>query len=75
MWEILSRETPYKGMSQAEVAYKVLHFHERPNLAAIERTTPDALVDLVLACWEEEPARRPSFSEILSELKTLAGSV
>lgn len=35
---------------------------------------PDELRDIISKCWEQDPARRPSFCQILVELKAMRDS-
>ncbi|CAG9314063.1 unnamed protein product [Blepharisma stoltei] len=71
LWEILSRETPYRGVNPATIPYKVLQLGERPDITKIPQTTPVELRDLITTCWSSNQKDRPSFSKILEILNTL----
>lgn len=73
LWEITARDTPYRNMSSFDVPLKVLQ-GERPNVNAIGTTVPDRIKDLIRACWDENPEKRPSFRQVLQFLEGLPGT-
>lgn len=50
MWEILTGEIPWKGLSQVQIISKVTQQHERPSLDGISEDA-QLLVDLMIQCW------------------------
>lgn len=66
LYELFTHEEPFCHLvncSRHDLPSKILR-GERPS------SNKQTKVDLLMRqCWEEEPGRRPSFSDILSELK------
>jgi len=71
MWELLTRECPFEGLGQVQVAMKVLN--ERTSVAVPEwcGLGLPTLAGLVKACTAHEPERRPSFEMVLQQLEQL----
>jgi len=68
LWEMLTRECPYEGMSAIQCALAVLNRDERPQ---IPQWCPPAFAALIRACWEKEPSKRPTFPQILLALDAM----
>jgi len=68
LWEIMTREEPYKGMAPFDIMGKVSTEGMRPPTDLIE---PPRLRALIHQCWITDPEIRPFFPEILSELKSI----
>jgi alpha-tubulin suppressor-like RCC1 family protein/predicted Ser/Thr protein kinase len=68
MAEIATRQPPYYGVDKKEVARNVL---QKPDYRPIiEKTSmPKEYLDLMKKCWEQNPNKRPSFSEVIDALK------
>jgi len=66
LWEILTCEIPWKGVNGAVVINKVSKKKERPEIP--ESCTPK-LRKLIENCWHPDIDVRPSFSEILPEIR------
>lgn len=73
VWEIVARETPYRGMNSVDVSMRVLR-GERPDLNNIGPSVPVAIKDLIRSCWDQNPARRPTFRQIMQFLEGLPGA-
>ncbi|RWS04910.1 Mitogen-activated protein kinase kinase kinase 9-like protein [Dinothrombium tinctorium] len=71
LWELLTGESPYKGIDALAVAYGVavnkLTLH-------IPSTCPFQFSSIMKACWDPDPHDRPSFAQIVFNLKTLSQS-
>lgn len=68
MWELFSFATvPYVELSAAEVVEKVLSGHrlQRPYKC------PKQVFAIMTTCWEEEPAKRPSFKVLYNKIHKL----
>ncbi|KAL3908871.1 MAG: hypothetical protein SGILL_008317 [Bacillariaceae sp.] len=65
VWELLSRECPYEGMTAIQCALAVLNRDKRPD---IPKWCPPGLHALIKACVKKEPSERPSFVEIIQML-------
>jgi len=71
LYEILARQTPYKGIEPKFISYQVVNMKKRPDINLIPVTCPDELKSVMFRCWNENPALRPTFSEIVRELSSL----
>jgi serine/threonine protein kinase len=65
VWELLSRECPYEGMTAIQCALAVLNRDKRPE---IPKWCPPSLHALIKACLKKEPDQRPTFEQILLAL-------
>ena len=66
LWEFWSKDPPYKGIKAKEVAVRVkLNKNYRP---VIPENVPEEIAELMECCWDENPEKRPSFSEIINFL-------
>ncbi|XP_059351844.1 mitogen-activated protein kinase kinase kinase 11-like isoform X2 [Daphnia carinata] len=71
LWEILTGETPYKGIDALAVAYGVA---VKKLTLPIPTTCPAPWKNLMQMCWEPEAHDRPSFEKILMLLDEVARS-
>jgi len=71
MWEVLTRQTPYKGKNPAQILFAVVNQQERPSQALIPPSVPSALRSLMVKCWHQDPSSRPTFDQILTQLDSL----
>ncbi|XP_071951805.1 uncharacterized protein [Antedon mediterranea] len=67
LWEMLTRETPYKGVSTFQIL-EGIRTSKRPE---IPDYCPGALRGLITRCWKQKASQRPSFKEILISLEGL----
>jgi hypothetical protein len=68
LWEMVTRETPFKDTPHLEMAKIVIEDKARPPLPAV---CPEALAELIKLCWHPVPSKRPSFADILAYLENL----
>jgi len=68
MWEVLTRQVPYQGMQPMQIAFGVCQQNLRPPLPP---QAPQQLVSVMVQCWAQDPAQRPSFADVLNSLKGL----
>ena len=68
LWELLSRECPYDGMTAIQCALAVLNRDKRPD---IPKWCPPSLHALIKSCVKKEPDQRPSFTQIILALDTM----
>jgi serine/threonine protein kinase len=68
LWEMLTGECPYEGMSAIQCALAVLNRDHRPE---IPPWCPPAFAALIRACWDKDPAKRPTFAQILLALDAM----
>lgn len=72
LWEVCSRETPYKSFTNPHAIMKYVTFDSgRPDLNLIQEGCPIIVKNLMMRCWDPEPNIRPGFLEILSILRSL----
>ncbi|XP_028649838.1 insulin receptor-related protein-like isoform X1 [Erpetoichthys calabaricus] len=66
LWEIATlAEQPYQGMSNEQV----LHYVTRNGVLEKPDNCPEKLNYLMRWCWQQNPKNRPSFLEILENIK------
>ncbi|CAF4857617.1 unnamed protein product [Pieris macdunnoughi] len=71
LWELLTGETPYKGIDALAVAYGVA---VNKLTLPIPSTCPEPWRVLMEACWHSNPRERPLFPEILEQLDRIRQS-
>ena len=64
LWQLVTRDDPLADLSALQAAAAVALERIRPSWP---HGTPPALMELVQACWHEDPDQRPSFDEICQE--------
>ena len=69
MYEVITREIPYSGLSHSEIKHRVLHNHQRPNTDLVPCECPKRLLKVMGMCWRTAPDKRPSFSSIVDLLE------
>lgn len=72
LWELLTGEVPYSCLTPLQAAVGVVQQGLRPT---IPKQTHPKLTELLDSCWQQNPASRPDFTEILDKLKQLAKEV
>jgi serine/threonine protein kinase len=74
LWELLTRETPYGGLSLAAIAVGVLRDDLRPapldEIPTAQRFEP--LEAIMVECWDRDPAMRPSFHEVMTRIAAIS---
>ncbi|EAR90768.2 tyrosine kinase domain protein (macronuclear) [Tetrahymena thermophila SB210] len=68
LWEIASREPPYRGIKGDVVAEKVMCENLRP---IIPPSTPKFFQSLIQKCWDANPDNRPTFKQIVKDLEVM----
>jgi hypothetical protein len=71
MWEILCREPPFHKWKPHEIISKVVQQKARPDLSRVPQDCPKELVYVMQKCWEQHPASRPEFKDVVRVLKQL----
>ncbi|KAF5449035.1 hypothetical protein F2P56_029523 [Juglans regia] len=72
LWELLTGKLPYEYLTPLQAAVGVVQKGLRPT---IPKNTHPKLVELLVRCWEQDPALRPDFSEIIEILQQTAKEV
>lgn len=74
-FEVVFRHVPYENLDAHQVARQTLA-GQRPDLEEFpEVKVPAAVLDIIRACWQQEPEDRPSFLQIRGQCAELATSV
>ncbi|XP_037072592.1 mitogen-activated protein kinase kinase kinase 10-like isoform X2 [Pollicipes pollicipes] len=71
LWELLTGETPYRGIDALAVAYGVAS-HKLSLL--VPSTCPAGWSELMLACWSRDQHLRPTFERVLAKLQDISRS-
>uniref|UniRef100_A0A3P9JMH2 Mitogen-activated protein kinase kinase kinase 20 n=1 Tax=Oryzias latipes TaxID=8090 RepID=A0A3P9JMH2_ORYLA len=69
LWEMLTREVPFKGFEGLQVAWLVVEKQER---LTIPTSCPASFAELMKKCWQADPKERPQFKQVLVTLETMA---
>ncbi|KAL5199961.1 hypothetical protein ABZP36_021164 [Zizania latifolia] len=72
LWELLTGKIPHEFLTPLQAAIGVVQENLRP---AIPKGTNPKLAKLLKSCWEQNPAERPDFENILEELDEIAKEV
>lgn len=71
LYEIITRKTPYIGLTGAQIASKVVSQQERPDCSYIPDDCNETFIELMKACWDQDPTNRPTFSKVIEVLKSI----
>jgi hypothetical protein len=63
---------PYQGLNPVQVSVAVSSQGLRPEIPA--DCAPDC-AQLIRECWDQDPSKRPPFSEIVQRLKTMLANL
>ncbi|GAA0163842.1 non-receptor serine/threonine protein kinase [Lithospermum erythrorhizon] len=72
MWELLTGETPYANMRSKEIIAGMMKGDLRPEIPSWCDPVWRSLME---RCWSSDPVTRPSFIDIVKELKAMAVSM
>mmetsp|Transcript_10720 Transcript_10720/g.27510 ORF Transcript_10720/g.27510 Transcript_10720/m.27510 type:complete len:391 (-) Transcript_10720:223-1395(-) len=68
LWQLVSKQRPFRGMNVEQFTQRVARGGERPELPS---QWPEGLRQLLRECWEPEPHRRPSFGTVVRRLEVI----
>jgi hypothetical protein len=68
MWELLTGECPFEGMTAIQCALAVLNRDQRPPIPG---WCPPALASLIANCVRRNPSQRPIFAQICVALEAM----
>jgi len=66
LWELVARQVPYAGMNAVQVSVQVMAKGLRPE---IPPRCPAAYSHLIQECWDTDPNKRPSFTDVVKRLE------
>lgn len=69
LWETVTRQCPYEGLTQIQAALGVLNNNLRPT---VPDNCPLFFKKLMTLCWVSSPEQRPSFETVLEILNSSA---
>lgn len=72
--EMIEGHPPFTGTHANEVP-KVYAANERPPFTASSKHYARGLKDLIEECWNEKPAKRPTFRQIIRRLESIHNSI
>ncbi|XP_041014469.1 serine/threonine-protein kinase STY46-like isoform X1 [Juglans microcarpa x Juglans regia] len=72
LWELLTGKLPYEYLTPLQAAVGVVQKGLRPT---IPKHAHPKLVELLERCWQQDPALRPDFSEVIEILQQTAKEV
>eukprot|EP00897_Mesotaenium_endlicherianum_P006998 jgi/Mesen1/6326/ME000328S05612 len=70
LWELVTGEVPYDGMSSLQAAFGVARKNLRPPAV---KGCPAVLNNLMQMCWHAQPQKRPTFASVVSILSEFLG--
>jgi hypothetical protein len=65
LWELITRETPWFGLTAAQVITRV---GIKGNRLTIPKTTDEHFHKIIERCWETYPDKRYTFKELVDAL-------
>ncbi|RZC58865.1 hypothetical protein C5167_006163 [Papaver somniferum] len=72
MWELLTGEEPYDDLHYGAIIGGIVSNTLRP---AVPESCDADWKSLMERCWSADPAERPSFAEIVNQLRIIAASL
>ncbi|XP_042003230.1 serine/threonine-protein kinase STY46-like [Salvia splendens] len=72
LWELLTGKIPYEYLTPLQAAVGVVQKGLRPT---IPKNTHPKLAELLEKCWQQDPAARPDFSEVMEISQKIAKEV
>jgi len=74
LWEIMHCKVPYgeTGMDQMAIANAVFSKGIRPPMSS---RCPPEVAKLIVACWDTDPNRRPSFKDIVARMNQIESTI
>ena len=67
LWELLTCDSPYRGIPTNQIINKVIYENSRPKLP---ENLPKKLENLITSCWSADPSARPTMPQILHAFAT-----
>eukprot|EP00058_Branchiostoma_floridae_P022281 XP_002607771.1 hypothetical protein BRAFLDRAFT_82780 [Branchiostoma floridae] len=76
LWEIITRDEPYKHATKAELISVAVTQGQRPDMSLVPTQPQDVnmVSKLMQRCWRQRPNDRPSFKECEDELRDVTNS-
>ncbi|XP_028275358.1 ankyrin repeat and protein kinase domain-containing protein 1 [Parambassis ranga] len=74
IWEVLTQQKPHAGCSVTTVLIQVSQ-KKRPSMEMIPEQKPtecDQMISIMKQCWDQDPHKRPPFSDTVRKTETLS---
>eukprot|EP01102_Stenamoeba_stenopodia_P008171 TRINITY_DN2329_c0_g1_i1.p1 TRINITY_DN2329_c0_g1~~TRINITY_DN2329_c0_g1_i1.p1 ORF type:complete len:1416 (-),score=301.38 TRINITY_DN2329_c0_g1_i1:218-4465(-) len=71
LWEMLTAQIPYGTVNNQLMVLQLIDSAERPHIPA---AAPETFANLIRACWDASPEKRPDWNEIITTLESLLPS-
>ena len=71
MWEIMSREPPFKSHRPHEIMSAVVNQQARPDMSKLPENCPNQYKLILERCWHQNPEMRPDFSVIVKMMRKI----
>ncbi|XP_077488496.1 hepatocyte growth factor receptor-like isoform X2 [Amblyomma americanum] len=72
LWEVMTwGETPYSSMEP----WDILEFLNEGLRLQLPKSCPPELYQIMLQCWHQDPAKRPPFSELVTDIATCTSCI
>jgi sterile alpha motif and leucine zipper-containing kinase AZK len=68
LWELATLRVPWSGLNPMQVVGAVGFQNKRLD---IPKEVDPQVASIIYSCWDNDPGKRPSFSQLLSPLKKL----
>lgn len=68
LWEMLTEEIPYKGISEAQIQ-GLLGYSEESHLPKPPEGSDEFIISIMNKCLQRDPTERPTFIEIQRMIK------
>jgi len=67
MWQVCMRKRPYEDLNFIQVALAIQQ-SQRPPIPSSEAVCPKAFANLMQSCWNDDPRKRPTMSQVVARL-------
>lgn len=71
LYEVITREYPYRGIRPNQICEKVIKENLRPDIEILPDDCPRVLISLMKLCWNSNYEVRPTFTNILQILESI----
>lgn len=68
LWELMTSQRPYANLSESELANHLLSGKRE----TITKDIPIGYAELIQACWQADPEKRPELPSIIQQLKMIS---
>jgi serine/threonine protein kinase len=71
VWELFSESEPFEDCDNYMSVLSKISKDERPTISNKSKEIPTEIKILISKCWDKNPENRPTFSDIVKELKKI----